>query len=177
VYIGFALEMPSIFKTFVPVGGSRSRIRLSAGTITALEWGTYAEDFDCLGLFRSQEELLCAPADAKCENGEHPFADVLAIVESASPLTRISALGDIPPARNLIAPERLIRFTASWTTAGHSQLDLNLGVEVTGQLGWSRQPGSTHPIYVGTYGGIIVVMSERGFLTAQQEDLSGALGR
>jgi hypothetical protein len=155
-----------------PSATSRSRIRLSSGIIHSVGWDSFEASFECYGLFRRAEELLCAPIELVDDSGGHPFAEVLSIVEAVSMAPKAPALRDIPSVSQLLASDRLITFKATWTTDARSQLDLNLGVENTGQLGWSKQPTGTPPIYVGTYGGILIAMSERQFLKAKEEDLT-----
>jgi hypothetical protein len=163
--------MAAPFKPVNPTG-TRSRIRISGATINALGWNIFESDFKCLGLYRTREELLCAPEELKSESGDHPFADVISIVESVAHDHKAPSLGDIPQIRNLVASERLISFGASWTSETRSQLDLNLGVDVTDRLGWSKQTSHNHPIYLGTYAGILIVLSERRYQEAHEQDLT-----
>jgi hypothetical protein len=155
-----------------PSPSSRSRVRLSSGIIGSVGWDSFQTSFECYGLLRGSEELLCAPIELVDDLGEHPFADVLSIVDAVSSAPKVPALRDIPSVTQLLASERLVTFKASWTTDARSQLDLNLGVEITGQLGWSKQPTGVPPIYLGTYGSVLIAISERRYLMAREEDLT-----
>jgi len=174
VFLCISIREHVMSGTFKPLSppGTRSRIRISSGMIGVLGWNSFQADFQCLGLFRGREELLCAPIELTCESGDHPFADVTAIILSTAQPEQIPSLRSIPPVRNLIASDRLISFGASWANESQSQLDLNLGAEITGRLGWSKQASTARPIYVSTYGGILIAISERRFLKAQEEDLT-----
>jgi hypothetical protein len=155
-----------------PSASTRSRIRLSSGIINSLGWDSYQTNFDCYGLFRGREELLCAPIELVDDFGGHPFAKVISIVDALSTPPKAPALQDIPSVRYLLATDRLITFKATWTSNARSQLDLNLGVENTKELGWSKQPTGAPPIYLGTYGSIFIVISERRYLIGREEDLT-----
>jgi hypothetical protein len=162
--------MSGTFKLLTPPG-SRSRIRLSHTILAALGWEALEADFQCYGWFRSRDELLCVPVDHENENGEHPFADVIAIVGAISRPNPGISLRDIPKIRDFVAADRLITFGASWTSK-HAQLDLNVGVDVTGRLGWVAPPGDIHPIYARAYAGILIAISEQRYCVAEEENLS-----
>ena len=164
--------MPQPFKPMAPPTMGRGRIRLSSGLINSLGWTTQQASFDCYGLFRGREELLCAPVDLQDKAGDHPFGKVLRIVEAVRNPDLPLSLRDVPSARDLVAGERFIEFKATWTGDIHSQLDLNLGVDVTDRLGWTKNPGDARPIYVGSFGPIFIAMSERRYSAAQEEDLT-----
>src|SRR5258708_31330610 len=161
-----------LFKPVTPTGNTRSRIRISVTVINALRWNVFESDFRCLGLYRFREELLCAPDQLESESGDHAFADVVSIVASVSDHHSAPSLRDVPLIEELVASERLIDFAASWVSEARSQLDLNLGVEVTERLGWSKQPGQTRPIYVGNYAGILILTSEQHYREAHERDLT-----
>jgi hypothetical protein len=137
-----------------------------------LGWTTQQATFDCYGLFRGREELLCAPVDLQDKAGDHPFEKVLRIVEAVRNPDLPVSLRDIPSARDLVAGERLFEFKAAWTADTRSQLDLNLGVDVTDRLGWKKTPGEACSIYVRSFGPIFIAMSERYYLAAWEEDLT-----
>lgn len=157
-----------LFKASVP-SDSRSRLRLSSGVLNQLGWKSYAEDFECWGFFRTIGELLCAPLDLKDSRGEHPFADAIAILESVSEPNAFHTLSHIPPLKHLLIRQRLFRFQASWASAAHAQLDLKFGVETLETLGWKKPPAPICPIYVGSYGAILLMLSEERWLAAQNE--------
>lgn len=88
--------MPIVIEGFKPITApspaSRSRIRLSSGLINSVSWESFKANFDCYGLFRGSEELLCAPTELVDDQGAHPFAEVLSIVEAVSTAPRVPAL-------------------------------------------------------------------------------------
>jgi hypothetical protein len=165
--------MAQPFKPVAPPATGRGRIRLSSGLITSLGWtAQQASSFDCYGLFRGREELLCAPIDLQDKAGDHPFGKVFRIVEAVRNPELPISLRDVPSAGDLVASERVIEFKATWTGDTRSQLDLNLGVDVTDRLGWAKNLRDACPIYVGSFGPIFIAMSERRYRTALEEELS-----
>jgi hypothetical protein len=172
MYIWMLLVNEGFKLMAAPSPSSRSRIRLSIGMINLVGWDSYQTGFDCYGWFRAREELLCAPVELVDDQGEHPFAEILSIVEAVSTAPKAPSLRDIPSVGHLLASDRLFTFKAKWTTEIRSQLDLNLRVENTGQLGWSKQPTGVPPIYLRTYGNILIAISERRYLMARDQDLT-----
>jgi hypothetical protein len=161
--------MQSGFKPFSPSAG-RGRIRISTGVISTLGWDSFQESFECFGWFRTREELLCAPTSLQTEDGEHPFAQAIERVEALSAAARAPSLAAIPEAKHLVAADRLIKFDASWTNTARSQLDLKIGVDISARLGWLTD--SSPPILIGTYGAILIAMSESRYLQSQEEQLT-----
>lgn len=162
--------MSGTFRQFKP-SGSRSRLRISGSLISALGWDSVGSSFDCYGIFRSHQELLCAPVDFVVQSSnEHPFVEVIGHVQTIEAATRSPTLRDIPRLRDLVMSDRLVRFSASWTNESRSQLDLNLGADVADRLGWTREPDSARPLYVCTHGGILIAVSEQQYIDAMSED-------
>lgn len=148
------------FTPFLPQG-TKSRIRLSGGIFGSLEWPESEAKIDCIGFFRQEGELLCLPSVTLDDTGNHPFADALAAVNSSKEPGTVPSLGSIPRLRAILASERILYFQASWASANKSQLDINLGVEVTEKLGWKATPATSSPIQVGAFGKILFVVSDR----------------
>lgn len=162
--------MAGLFKA-IGLSDTRSRLRISSGLISALGWNSDDSSFECFGWFRRREELLCAPAYIRDQTGEHPFASVIALIEAAVPSRTVEMLENIPQIRDLRAAERFIKFNASWTTDARSQMDINLGAENMIRLGWSKPPIAPSPVYVGAFSGTLLVISERRYQEAEQEEL------
>jgi len=154
-----------------PASASRSRVRLSASIIQAAGWDSYTSEFEFYSWFRKRDELICLPID-ESSGAEHPFYDIINIVTAVAAQAAISSLQDIPPLKALLAADRLKKCKGTWANEGRSQLDLNLGVEVTDRLGWSKQLSASRPIYVAAYGRAVLLISERRFLEAQEEDVT-----
>lgn len=153
----------------IPVKESGSRIRLSSTILGRLDWGTYGQPFECFGIFRLPNELICAPKALTTENGAHPFDDALHLIENTA-LSTPSSLKNIPAARVITASYRVIGFEASWPSRSGKQLDLKLGTAITARLGWQQGQGTY--IYAAAWNRILLIMSETRFNETQREDFT-----
>lgn len=145
------------------------RVRLPGSIAHALGWPTSSNEFSCYGVFRARGELLCAPQAAALEDGMHPFQAALDYRVRAGARPQSGALADFPPASTLILDLLVFDFTAKWTTAKHSQLDLNMTTLRTSLLGWRRGDQST-PVYPRIWSGVLCLLSqERVFAIQDQE--------
>jgi hypothetical protein len=172
VYLFEAITFAMPFKPFLPSQQTKSRIRISSGTFGPLRWDTATNSFDCIGFFRAKGELLCAPAAAIDDSGEHPFAEVIAIEARLESDNSVGSLRNLPQVRTILARDRIIRFQASWTSEARNQLDINLGAEILGILGWHRPPVPVTPIYLSPFAGILYIVSESHFVSEQFGALS-----
>jgi hypothetical protein len=156
---------------FAPLsaGQARSRVRISGKLLGALNWKDHVQDFDCIGFFRTPGELIVAPEWLVCDNGEHPLGTVFEF--ERPPSTNVPVpLDELPPARVLLAPSRICRFSAKWTKL-KNQLDLHLGVALTRKLGWTSERDS--PIYPVAWTSYLVLLAEDEFVRAQRQDFTG----
>jgi hypothetical protein len=144
------------------------RVRLSQDILQELQWPK-DEEFDCLGFFRVPGELLCAAQSNTNEDGSHPFDPILRFRNHAQQ-KNIHALADIPPASVLTAPFRIFNFKSKWTTDTRTQLDLQLGTEVTKRLGWGSEP--IRPIYARAWSRLLLLVSESRFVEVQSQDFT-----
>lgn len=167
--IGEGAPNEDIKPLFVP-GGSGSRIRISARLLNSLGWSTGLPHFECVGLFRLEGELLVAPTYLSDESGVHPFEPALRVREMA-PESNIVPIAEIPPARVIAAPSRVLRFEGSWVGEEKRQLDLKVGVEVCRRLGWQR--GKDTKVFPLIWGSILLLLSEPRFSEIQAEDFTG----
>src|SRR5579862_2075314 len=136
-----------------------TRIRLSADLLGRLDWWGFATDPPCWGVFRQPGELLCAPKGLTDEHGSHPFEAVLHLA-SAAPVGSASAWAQIPSGRVITAPDRVIEFSAAWTS-DQKQLSLKIGRDTGRQLGWSED--ANPPIYANNWGQILLLMSQQRY--------------
>ena len=144
------------------------RIRLSQDILQELQWPE-DEEFECLGFFRVPGELLCAAQLNTNDDGSHPFDPILRFRSLTQP-KNIHLLADIPPASVLTAPFRVFNFKSKWTTASRTQLDLQLGTEMTKRLGWG--PEVIHPIYARAWSRLLLLVSETRFVEVQNQDFT-----
>lgn len=144
------------------------RVRLSSELLGELAWPS-TEEFKCLGFFRFPGELLCAALPVTNEDGTHPFDGIIQF-KNFRELKNIHSLASVPPANVLIAPHRVIEFSAAWTSSKRTQLDLQLGTEVTKRLGWN--PPDPQPIYARGWSRLLLLMSAARFDDLQKEDFS-----
>lgn len=146
---------------------SGSRIKISNELLKLLGWGEYSDEFDCWGVFRNYGEILCAPEMLLNEEGKHPFDDILDLLSTTVDMSNIT-FEDIPSAKVISAPYRIIKFGCTWNKT-NDQLNLKLGVNVLNRLDWTRdKPTKVYPI---TYGKILILLSENRFLQIQNEAL------
>jgi hypothetical protein len=157
------LSASSYYATTIEQRG-RSRLRLSTGLLTALDWGSASQEFEIYGFFRQPGELLCAPIEIAEADAEHPFESLVRRVKEIRAPPRFPQLAAIPPATELILPTRLERYTASWDKA-RDQLDLNLGEEVLRTL---RADNLIHAI---AYGGVLNLMSPSAYAAARSKNI------
>lgn len=158
----------------ITIKESGSRIRLSADVLTPLGWQEFGQSFECWGVFRYPGELLCAPKALTTENGTHPFAAALTIIEELEPTGPVAPLAGIPSSRVLTAFRRIFAFDATWLNESRKQLDLKLGVAVTAQLGWSR--GGESNVYGIPWTRVLILLAENRYQEVEKQDFTeGAL--
>lgn len=158
----------------ITIKESGSRIRLSPDLLTPLGWQEFGQSFECWGVFRYPGELLCAPKALITENGTHPFAAALNVIEELAPTGPVVSLADIPPSRVLTAFRRIFAFESTWSNESMKQLDLKLGVAVTVQLGWFR--GTESNVYGIPWTRVLVLLAEERYHEVEKQDFTdGAL--
>lgn len=139
----------------LPVGNGGTRIRLSAKAIEAWGVSSVSGSFQCIGVFREDGELICAPAAAKTDADEHPFESVLHLDKlERPPALPATPINKLPTGFDLVAAARIIHFDAKWTG---KQLDLPMGKDVFDRLGCSK---SDPFVYFDVWGGTIILLSE-----------------
>jgi hypothetical protein len=144
------------------------RVRLSQDILQELQWPG-DEEFECIGFFRVPGELLCAAQSNRNEDGSHPFDSIIRF-NNYPHQRNVHTPADIPPASVLTAPFRVFNFTSKWTTGSRTQLDLQLGTEMTKRLGW--EPQGPRPIYARAWSRLLLLVSESRFLDVQSQDFS-----
>jgi hypothetical protein len=144
----------------------RSRLRLSAGLLAALDWNKTTQDFDIYGFFRKPDELLCVPTEISGDESGHPFESLIRSVAQVTSPGRVSRLRQIPSAADLLLPTRLTQYKASWNQ-NRDQLNLNLGEEVLRALGRTEDSVTVHAV---AYGAILILMSPSAYITARSYD-------
>jgi hypothetical protein len=144
------------------------RIRLSQDILRELQWPE-SEEFECLGFFRLPGELICAAQSNKNDDGSHPFDPILRFRDHPHQ-RNIHLLADIPPASVLTAPFRVFNFTSKWTSDSRTQLDLQLGTEMTKRMGWELPV--IRPIYARAWSRLLLLVSESRFVDVQSQDFT-----
>lgn len=143
-----------------------TRIRLSAGILGRIDWAEFTPKPECWGIFRQPGELLCAPRALTGEDGRHPFTEILAIA-ARTPDEPAPRWSQIPSARVITAPDRVISFPAAWSG---EQLLLKIGRDTGRRLGWSEE--NEPPIYLSNWARILIVMSQSFYESVLRQDLS-----
>lgn len=134
-----------------------TRLRLSAKAIEA--WGVQSQsgNFQCIGVFWEEGELICTPESVRTEDDEHPFESVMHLSKLVRPPAATAIpIHELPSAFDLVASDRIIQFNARWTKE-QKQLDLSLGKEAFERLGYSN---SQPTVYVAVWGATIILLSD-----------------
>lgn len=140
---------------------TKPRVRLPAHIFECLDWGEFGPKFDCLGYFRREGELFCAPKSLKTASGsKHPFQRFVDQVQDISTL-EIDDIENIPELAYIAAQYRLIQFEAAVTNLQGNQLELKFPAHIRARLGWTKL--SPNPIYPMCIGRILVLVSARWF--------------
>ena len=137
-----------------PSGASRLRLGVPAATAWGIEIG---EDIEVLGFFREAGELLCTPAGRLAASGVEPLAAISALEGAHEGGASMPDLFSLPQAKELVAPDRLIRFQLKWAA---KQFDLQFGKEVALRVTQSTTPIAVQVI---TWMGWMVLMSEERY--------------
>ena len=149
-----------------------SRLRISKKLIDELGWSDGS--YEMWGLFRSSEELLCAPSNYVCEDGKHPFNSVFELIDIDSP-SNPPKVEDIPSLRLLSAAERIFIFEATFTPQG-GQLDLRLGVKnIERLLNTEVNKDNISQIVAITWKEILVLSSLNNYLSVLNQDFTNGL--
>jgi len=154
----------------ITVSETGSRVRLSTSLLEMLGWTTLENGFECLGIFRRDGEMICAPEGLKTQDGVHPFQSVLDIIEAPQASTTFR-LREVPRAATITAGARVIKFETSWVSPQKKQLNLKLGVTVMSRLGWSAS--SPCVVYTAPWGAILLIMSSNRYGEVRNEDFTG----
>ena len=144
----------------------RSRIRLSAGLLDALDWKKTPQEFEIYGFFRKPDELLCTPAAIENDDDTHPFESLITRVSQVTSPPQFPSLSKIPPASELVLPTRLKQYPATWIS-NREQLNLSLGEDVLQALGRTEDSSRLHAV---AYGGVLILMSPNAYLAARSSD-------
>jgi hypothetical protein len=137
----------------------RGRLRLSQGLVDPLAWDIPDQPLDCYGYFRAEGEFICAPENSRLESGSHPFQELIEMAAKIKESTERVSIGEFPRLEELLVVERLVTFRLSWASSARNQLDLNLGVDLVANLGWTRSI-ENKPIYGAAFGGLLILVSE-----------------
>lgn len=133
------------------IGHNRFRVPMSLAK--AVGWNPNdPATFECLGLFVSAGQLICASYPSITPG--HPLEAALQKLTVAGD----SAFADIEAVRaNLELTQKIFRFQASWTKDGR-QLHLDVGAAVTYLLGW--EGADCTPVFPSVHNGVLALCSE-----------------
>lgn len=149
--------MPSYKRVSVLVSFPENASRLRLGVAIAASWGIeIGQDIECLGFFREAGELLCIPAKLAGANGRSPLSEVLGL-EAAhdGDDVDVPAIAQVPSAKHLIGPDRLVRFQVKWGKDAH-QFDLQFKKETAAKLG---RTDTQLDVWALTWKGWLILMS------------------
>lgn len=110
-----------------------SRLTVAGDLARAAGWPAQPKELECFAFFRSDGELLCAPASARTPAGRHPFERAIETLQEEDS-SEIMSFDDLPSAGVLAKPYRIRQFSASWV--GTSQINFKLGAAYLSLLGW-----------------------------------------
>lgn len=138
------------------------------GASIAEAWGIeVGQDTECYGFFRAEGELWCIPMDRVRSSGITPIEELLELVDAHEGEIEIPTLRGLPSLKEIVAPDRLIRFFVRWAPSAKSKrFDLALSMKDASRLG--RTPAETE-VQVVTWKGWLVVMMKSRYETAFKE--------
>lgn len=165
-----ARDAPKINPLGIPLDMG-ARLRVSGGVLDELGWSAHKEDFQCFGILRAPEELLCVPEWLRTDEDVHPLERALEMVEHLKSAPPVDLLA-VPTLDVLALRYRVFMFAAVWHPPKKVQLDLKIGINLAERLSIGEQPGSrSRRAFAAIYGGMLILASERHGTEVMKTDL------